>query len=68
MTAEADPAMMPMKEVRPKPIGMVIACGHNAADGREAKRAKSGSLTMRVAKFETALMIPAMTPQASLEP
>ena len=45
MTAEAEPAMIPMNEVRPNPMGMVIAWGHKAALGVLAKRAKSGSLT-----------------------
>ena len=68
MTADDDPTIIPMKEVRPKPIGIVISWGNNASEGLLAKRAKSGSLTIRVAKFETADMMPAMTPHASFDP
>lgn len=39
-----------------------------AALGLDAKRAKSGSLTMSVAKFEIADMMPVMIPHASSDP
>lgn len=58
MTAEEDETMMPMKDVTAKPTGMVIHCDHNASLGFLAKRAKSGSLTIKVAKLAIEDMIP----------
>jgi len=43
MTAEAEPTKMPMKEVRPKPRGMVRSWGRKASLGLRAKREKSGA-------------------------
>jgi hypothetical protein len=60
--------MIPMKEVIAKPTGIVISWDQKASLGLRAKRAKSGSLTMSVAKLAMADMIPVMIPQASLEP
>ena len=60
--------MMPMKDVNPNPMGIVINCGSRASLAFEANLAKSGSLTMSVVKFETADIVPAITPHASLEP
>ena len=60
--------MIPMNEVIAKPIGMVKSWDQRASLGLCAKRAKSGSLTIRVAKLAMADMIPETIPQASLEP
>ena len=49
-------------------MGMVISWGSRASLGLLAKRAKSGSLTIRVAKLLTADIMPAITPQADVEP
>lgn len=83
MTADAEPTMIPMREVRPKPSGMVRSCGRSASLGLRAKRAKSGlylvsgvdgayqgayALTIKVAKLDTADMIPVIRPQAIAEP
>lgn len=42
---------MPMNDVTAKPTGIVRSWGKNASDGFRAKRAKSGSLTINVAKL-----------------
>jgi hypothetical protein len=68
MTVEDDDTMMPMKEVMANPMGMVSSCGRNALEGFFAKRAKSGSLTIRVAKLAIALMIPFTISQPRSEP
>jgi hypothetical protein len=60
--------MIPTKEVNANPAGMVISCDQRASFGLRANRAKSGSLTMRVAKLAIALMIPETMPHANLEP
>lgn len=68
ITVEEDETMIPMKDVRPKPTGMVINWDQRASLGFLAKRAKSGSLTMRVAKLAMADMMPKIMPHASFEP
>lgn len=60
--------MRPMNEVTAKPIGMVRSWDHRASRGFWAKRLKSGSLTIKVAKLDMDAMMPAIHPQASLEP
>lgn len=59
---------MPINEVMAKPTGIVISWDHRASLGLRAKRAKSGSFTIRVAKLAMALMMPVTIPHASLEP
>lgn len=54
MTVDEEETMMPMNEVTAKPMGIVSSWGKKASDGFRAKRAKSGSLTMRVAKLAVA--------------
>lgn len=68
MTVEEDDTMIPMKDVMAKPTGIVISWDHRASFGLRAKRAKSGSLTMRVAKFAMELIIPVTIPHASTDP
>jgi len=68
ITVELEETIMPMKEVTAKPIGIVKSCDQRASLGLRAKRAKSGSLTMRVAKLAMADMMPVTIPQASLDP
>ena len=51
----------PMNEVSANPIGIVNNCGHIASRGFFANLAKSGSLTIKVAKFETQAIIAAIT-------
>lgn len=68
ITVDEEDTIMPMKEVIANPIGMVNSWDHSASFGLRAKRAKSGSFTMRVAKLAMADIIPVTTPQASLEP
>lgn len=68
MTVDEDETMIPMNEVMAKPQGIVINCGRKASEGFLAKRAKSGSLTMSVAKFAIEDITPVMIPQASFEP
>ena len=58
MTVEEDETIMPMNEVTAKPTGIVMNCDHSASRGFLAKRAKSGSLTISVAKFAIEDMIP----------
>ena len=60
--------MIPMKDVTAKPTGIVMNCDHRASRGFLAKRAKSGSLTMRVAKLAILLMIPCTIAQPSAPP
>jgi len=68
MMADADDTMIPMKDVRAKPIGMVKNCDHKASRGFWAKRAKSGSLTIKVAKLAMELMTPLTNAHASSLP
>ena len=67
MLEELD-TITPIKEVNAKPIGIVNSCDHNASLGFFAKRAKSGSLTIKVAKFAMQSIIAAMTAQTFLLP
>ncbi len=60
--------MIPMKEVTAKPIGMVSNCDQKASRGFRANREKSGSLTMRVAKFAMEDMIPETIAQPKAPP
>merc|ERR1712000_773543 len=58
MTEDADETMMPMKEVRAKPMGIVMSWDQSASLGLRAKREKSLPLTMRVAKLAIEDMMP----------
>ncbi len=58
MTAEEDETIIPMKDVIAKPTGMVMNCDHSASLGFLAKRAKSGSFTINVAKLAIEDIIP----------
>lgn len=51
MTVEEEDTIMPMKLVMANPTGIVNNCDHNASLGFLAKRLKSGSFTMSVAKL-----------------
>jgi hypothetical protein len=68
MTLDEDDTMIPMKDVIAKPQGMVMSWDHKASFGLRAKREKSGSFTMRVAKLAIDDIIPVTIPQANLEP
>jgi hypothetical protein len=52
MTVELELTMIPRKLTMLNPIGTEISCGQTAAPGVEARDAKSGALTTRVAMFE----------------
>jgi len=52
ITVLDEETMIPMKEVTAKPRGIVSNCDQRASLGFRAKRAKSGSFTMSVAKLE----------------
>ena len=66
--AEEEETMMPMKDVKAKPMGMVQSCDQRASLGLPAKREKSGELTMRVAKLAIELMMPLTNSQANSLP
>jgi hypothetical protein len=68
ITLEEDPTMIPINDVMAKPIGMVSNWGRKASDGFFAKRAKSGSLTMSVAKLAIALIMPLTISHPSSDP
>lgn len=68
MTADEDDTMMPMKDVMAKPIGMVNSCDHSASFGLPAKRAKSGSFTIKVAKLAIEDMMPVTISQPRVLP
>ena len=68
MILEELETMTPMKDVKAKPIGIVKSCDHNASRGFFAKRAKSGSLTIKVAKLAIQSMIAAITAQTLVLP
>lgn len=68
MTVEEDDTMIPMKEVIANPMGMVSSCGRKASEGFLAKREKSGSFTIKVAKLAMALMMPLTMSQPSSDP
>ena len=61
MTFEELDTMTPMNEVNANPIGIVNNCDQSASRGFFANRAKSGSLTIKVAKFEIQFMTAATT-------
>ena len=60
--------MIPMKEVTTNPTGMVINWDQKASRGFRANREKSGSLTIRVAKFAMDDMIPETIAQPKAPP
>lgn len=60
--------MIPMNEVTANPIGIVKSCDQRADCGVLANRAKSGSLTIKVAKLAIDDMMPLMTAHARAEP
>ena len=68
MTVEDEETIMPTKDVMAKPTGIVMSCDQKASLGFRAKRAKSGSLTMRVAKLAMEDIIPVTIPQPSALP
>jgi hypothetical protein len=68
ITVEDDDTMIPMKEVMAKPMGIVKSCDQRASLGLRAKRAKSGSFTISVAKLAIADMMPVTIPHANLDP
>lgn len=68
MTSDPDETMIPIKDVTAKPTGIVKSCDQRASLGLAANRVKSGSLTMRVAKFEMLLMTPKTNSQANSLP
>lgn len=68
MMLEELETMTPMNEVKANPIGIVNNCDHNASRGFFANLAKSGSLTIRVAKLATQSIIAAITAQTFLLP
>ena len=68
MTVELEETMIPINDVTAKPIGMVKNCDHSASFGFLAKRVKSGSFTISVAKFEMLLMIPCTMAQPKAPP
>ena len=65
---EEDDTIMPMKDVTAKPRGMVINWDHSASLGFLAKRAKSQSFTISVAKLLTDDMMPLTIAQARALP
>ncbi len=65
MTVDEEDTMIPMNEVNANPAGIVMICDQIASLGLRANRAKSGSLTMRVAKLAIALIMPETMPHAS---
>ncbi|KAK5633061.1 hypothetical protein RRF57_008774 [Xylaria bambusicola] len=65
---ELDETKIPTKQVTAKPMGMVSSCDQRASRGLPAKRAKSGSLTMSVAKLAIELKTPFTNSQASSLP
>lgn len=48
MTCDEELTMMPMKLTSEKANGTAINCGHSAADGLDARDAKSGALLERI--------------------
>lgn len=68
MTVAEDVTMIPMKEVTANPHGIERNWGRSASFGRRANRAKSGSLTIRVAKLAIADMMPETIAHASVLP
>lgn len=68
ITAEDEETMMPTNDVTAKPTGMVMSWDQRASLGFLAKRAKSGSLTIRVAKFAIDDMMPWTMAQPNAPP
>lgn len=68
ITVEEDETMIPIKEVKANPQGIVMSCDQSASDGFMANREKSGSLTIRVAKFAMEDITPLMNAQAKTDP
>lgn len=68
MTDEEDETIIPINEVTAKPIGMVKNCDQRASLGFRAKREKSGSLTIRVAKLAIEDMMPDTMAQPKAPP
>src|SRR5690242_1574131 len=68
MTVDDEDTMIPMKDVIANPRGMVSSWGRKASDGLRAKRAKSGSFTIKAAKLAIADMVPRTMSQPSSEP
>jgi len=68
ITVEELETMTPMKEVNANPMGIVNSWDQRASLGFLAKRAKSGSLTIKVAKLEMQSIIAAITAQAFVLP
>ena len=68
ITVDELETIIPINDVRAKQIGIAKSWGKKASFGFLAKRAKSGALTISVAKLAIALMIPLTIPQASAEP
>jgi hypothetical protein len=64
MMLEELETMTPMNDVRANPIGIVNNWDQSASRGFFANRAKSGSLTINVAKFETQSITAAITAHA----
>ena len=58
MTLEDDETIIPMKDVTAKPTGIVMNWDQRASLGFLANLAKSGSLTIKVAKLAIDDMIP----------
>lgn len=68
ITVADEVTMIPMKEVTANPHGMEMNCGRRASLGRRANRAKSGSLTINVAKLAMDDIMPETIAQASVLP
>lgn len=68
MTLDDEETIMPIKEVRANPIGIVKSWDHSALLGLFAKREKSGSLTISVAKLAMEDMMPFTTAHANSLP
>lgn len=65
ITTDDEDTIIPMKQVTPKPMGIVRSWDHLTSLGFLAKRLKSSEFTISAAKFEIEAMIPLMIPQAS---
>ena len=68
MTADEEDTMMPMNDVTAKPMGIVNNCDQKASFGFRAKRAKSGSFTIKVAKLAILDMMPETIAQPRASP
>ena len=56
MTEDDDETIIPMNDVMANPSGIVNNCDHRASLGFRANLEKSGSFTIRVAKFPIQLI------------